>query len=77
MGRAGKKQGKKGKISRAGTGNLLRYRDENRRFKHRVNKLTRRFSGYREQPPKALRGIKNTNPDLAKAIEQKLIKRSN
>ena len=50
----------------------LRYKTEDRRNKHKANKLTKRIRNYKTQPPLLLNGIKKTNKNLAIAIERKL-----
>ena len=51
-----------------------RYRSEDRRYKHKVIKLTQRFKNYKEQPPKILLGISNTNKMLADDIRKRIEK---
>lgn len=48
------------------------YRAEERRVKHKVNKLAHKIRHYKIQPPLILKGIKNTNKELAEKIKVKL-----
>lgn len=66
-----RKSGKKNRKWGRDKVKCARYRSEDRRFKHKVNQLFKKWKTYAKQPPKALFGIKDTNQELYLALRQR------